>query len=753
MYGPTEATGGATIKRLEPGRRVTIGRPNPSTRIYILDRRQDLLPPGVVGEICLAGIQVSEGYIGQPLETAKYFMKDPFSGDSCGRMYRTGDYGYWDQAKEIVCVGRKDRQIKLRGFRIDLDDIEARMLKADPTITALSTVQKDEDLAVMVQSSSLLVSEFKSKIAELLPRHAIPRFVKVVDHLPLTAAGKVDYVSIKDSFRHEIMSRTPHNSSSTLTAMIETWREILGSASDALIEADSNFLDLGGNSIQQMRLASYISSKIGRPVPLQVIFDHPTIGDLVEHISKFDPVDRVSKVEQKCHEFELSRIEKDWWEKYEMDLGSSAFNVALACSIGKSTNTSRLVDAWNIVLARHRILSCRFLYHRKHGVRRIFSKQPPRAEKITHIDIWQEINRPFDLKHDDLVRVVIAKEYMVITLSHIICDLTTLRTLMSEVNLVYYGRYLIPDKMPCTKHPTPELSVLTRNLEFWTQYLADLPRKHYGYDTSPDRISYRGVSEVCQFPTDLFPNMVKFATKEKVTFHQMVLAAVALAVHHDNTGHDIILGAPYLNRDMATDQETIGLFLEPLPIRVKYPNVRRCSNDDSRDPTDSKPDLGPSTFLHSVQVSSQAALCHAIPWHQLLEHLDLIQDFPGQTLFDIMVTFHDDRQQPKSPLPGCKALYTWSQGSKFKIMTEFVALTEQTVLLRVEYDTDCFTKRQIKILQQLIVSALQGLISIVGYDEMKQHLRLVETGKTSRESLNTRESTGFFGTTLDELST
>lgn len=137
MYGPTEATCGTTIKGLATGERVTVGKPATSTRIYILDSRQYLLRPGVVGEICLAGIQVSEGYIGQLVETAEYFMRDPFSRDPAERMYRTGDYGYWDQAKEIVYVGRKDRQSKLRGFRVDLDEIEVKMLKADPTVTAL----------------------------------------------------------------------------------------------------------------------------------------------------------------------------------------------------------------------------------------------------------------------------------------------------------------------------------------------------------------------------------------------------------------------------------------------------------------------------------------------------------------------------------------------------------------------------------------------------------------------------------------
>ena len=135
-----------------------------------------------------------------------------------------------------------------------------------------------------------------------------------------------------------------------------------------------------------------------------------------------------------------------------------------------------------------------------------------------------------------------------------------------------------------------------------------------------------------------------------------------------------------------------------------------------------------------------------------LEHLDLEQDFPDQALFDVMVTFHDDRQQPKSPFPGCKALYTWSQGSKCKIMTESVALSAQTVLLRTEYDTDCFTQRKIALLQPLIVVALQALMSVGDYDKIKQHLEAVEVDTLTKDGSRVEKSVDVFGSRLDCLS-
>jgi gliotoxin/aspirochlorine biosynthesis peptide synthetase len=133
MYGPTETTCGATIKQLIPNEPVTLGRAVPSTRMYVLDRNRRLLPPGAVGELYIGGIQVSRGYIGLPEMNASRFLVDSIAPEANQMMYRTSDYAYWDSLTGEICmIGRKDRQIKLHGFRLDLDDLESRIAKAIP---------------------------------------------------------------------------------------------------------------------------------------------------------------------------------------------------------------------------------------------------------------------------------------------------------------------------------------------------------------------------------------------------------------------------------------------------------------------------------------------------------------------------------------------------------------------------------------------------------------------------------------------
>ena len=753
MYGPTEATCGATIKRLLPNQPVTIGIPNPSTRILILNKMQRLVPPGVIGEICLAGIQISEGYIGMPAETAKSFIADPIYNELGERMYRTGDYGYWNQDGELVCMGRFDRQIKLRGFRIDLNNLEIQMRRAAPTVDALAVVQRKNFLVAVVQPSSVDVAAFRSRIAKCLPVQAVPRYVTAVDSLPLTTTGKVDYEKVA---KMGLPSTTPSamlSNSSALQEMISIWRNILDLVPEVPIDAVSDFIDLGGNSIQQMLLSSRLSASTGQSIPLRLVVEFPILGELVKAIKDLGCLTYSVRPEQAHQEHELSPIEKDWWQKYEMNLGSSTFNVSFVCKLGDGIDLSRLTMAWNTILARHRILSCRYNVHGRSGVTKTCSENPSRVQRIAFVDIWQEINRPFDLRRENPIGVSISRTCMVARISHIICDLTTLRTLLKEVASVYHGSCLVPIKNIYPGRLVKDTAITPSDLDFWTRYLANAPDPQKCATFQPrDRTSYSGISEVCMLPADLVRDTIDFAAVQKVTFSQMSLAAVAMALQHSTDSLDIVLGSPYLNRTSDDEMDMIGLFLEPLPTRICYPPAPHSStNDTPNSGTPSNASPAPQSFIHSVRKSSQAALSHAIPWTQLLKHLNITPNFPNQPLFDVMVTFHEDRQELLLPIPGCMPLYTWTQGAKFKLMAEFVAVKGDRVLLRVEYDTSCFRKGDVRVLQERVIAALRGIVNGESWEGMRKRVGDVGDGAMCEAEVEWKDGEGFFGVEVGEV--
>lgn len=752
MYGPTEVTCGATTKQLLPGQPVTCGIPNPSVRLYILNDKQRLVPSGVIGEIYISGIQVSEGYVGRPLETARSFLPDSICRQLNSRMYKTGDYGYWNQNGDLVCMGRKDRQIKLRGFRLDLTDLEARMLKAAPDVKAIALVQRKDFLIAMVQPSSLDIAGFKAGIARLLPTQALPRHIIAADQFPLTSAGKVDHAAISNMKSSSGVQYKMPLSCPVLDSMIAIWREILGLASDVPIGSESDFVDLGGNSIQQMQLASKVAAKYGGPVSLQTVLEHSMLSDLAREVERADTRTKLpSGTGCVQDESELSLIETDWWYKYELRLGSSAFNVNFVSRVEKGVDLLELSSAWNTVLRRHRILSSRYRHYRRSGVRKFFSEIPPRVERVRSIDIWQEINRPFDLSVDYLITVHISADYMLVRISHIICDLTSLRTLLREVALVYAGATLPEISTTYAERSLLRTAIAPETLRFWSEYLADLPSEHIAVPRIQNRTSYGGASEVCKMSKELFHDMIRYVSNEKVTFHQLALAAVALALQHSSDILDIVLGAPFLGRETEDDRDTVGLFLQPLPIRIRYPPPPVRSRSKDFGTSDATPGTKHKSFVHSVQGSSQAALSHAIPWTRLLEHLKIQSDFPDNPLFAVMVTFHDDRQENSSPLPGCRTLYTWSEGAKFGLMTEFMATSQNTLLLRIEYDTKCFNSNDVACLQELIVAALKHLMAGLDLDKTRERLKEVKCGQSTSEELERCAEWEFFGVEMDKL--
>jgi len=724
MYGPTEGTCGATIKRLLPGQPVNIGSPNPSTRVYILDRHQCLVPPGVVGEIYIAGVQVARGYIGRPDETAKRFLADSISRRAGERMYRTGDRAYWNYFGEIECLGRNDRQIKLRGFRLDMNDLEIRMAQAAPAAIAVAIAPKDDYLVAMVQPVSLDVADFRSKIAEVLPVHALPRHITAVDNFPMTSAGKLDYRAIANNVRPSLKPTVKPLSTSSERALAAAWREALSMGPDVPITGDSNFVALGGHSILQLLLTSRLTTLFGRRIPFRLIVQSATLHDLARAI------DGLQSQENSAisvfpglvlGEHELSPMEREWWHKYELDQGSSAFNVTFACVFNsKIVDRGRLTTAWNVVMARHRILRCRYVGHRRLGVKRTYSDYPPQVQRVKSLNVWKEINRPFQLKRNDPIRVTISRDQMVIVISHIVCDLTTLQVLLREVASVYSGACLPSVKRTYMDTSSWSNIAFPGDLDFWTKYLENAPERPYGGVKSvPDRNAYSGSSHVCKIPVNTYLRLVEFTEAQKFTFHQLSLAAVALALRIDSDDTDIVLGGPFFNRQSDDDLETIGLFLEPLPIRVRY------------SPNTTAPES--ISFVQVVQEASQSALAHAVPWNQLLQHLQVTPDFPDHPLLDTMVTFHDDRHAPKFPIRGVEPLITWTEGSKFRLLCEFFAVSEDTLLLRLEHDTDSFSRTSILRIERLIIEALECLVANVPYVEVKARLRRTAQTEPSGE--------------------
>ena len=746
MYGPTEGTCGATIKRLMPDSQITIGGPNPTTRLYILDLHRNLAIPGVIGEIYIAGIQVATGYLNLPEETRDRFLPDHIMSNG-EKMYRTGDKGYWNESGEVVCLGRNDRQIKLRGYRLDMNDLEIRVARALPELEAIAISPRGDHLVAMVQPASIDISNLLSQISMILPSYAVPQYVMSTNSLPITRAGKIDYKAISEMVYSTSTREIRGPSTSSEKSVAAAFKAALELDTQFMITAQSNFIDLGGHSLQQLSLSLHLTREFGVHIPLQLVIEHPTIEDLAKAIDSFisykpPPVASSQPLDKES----LCPIEEDWLNRYQFEAGPSCFNVSFASTFAcGSVNRTKLVDAWNTVLARHPLLSCRYITRRGKAPRRVYSDYAPRVERVKSFDLWAEVNRPFQLDRTSPIRIHIAEDMLVVVLSHIVADYTTLAILLKEASTLYNGLELPPVRKNYLDTLRSEESTKPCHLEFWSKYLDGCEESPALFGRKIERNSYRGTSLVTRLPPATAAKILTCANSTSFTLQHLGTGAVALCLQHPEIHRtDIVIGTPHINRDTDEALETVGLFLQPLPIRVKYdPSVQKQDQDQEQNQNQA-----PISFLDAVRDASQAALAHALPWHQLLARLAVSNSYPNHPLSDVMVSFHDSRQATSLSIaaPSFEPCLLWSEGSKFKLMCEFTALPGGSMLLRLEYDPDCVEVQEVAMLQRCVPRVLEWLAEGWGYEAIQRRLR--ESRGVGCEGVVKRD---YFGVKLSEI--
>lgn len=779
MYGPTEGTCGATIKKLLPGQQVTIGKPNPTTRIYILNEDRLLVPPGVIGEIFLAGVQVARGYIGLPEVTADRFRPDPICrlGES---MYKTGDRGYWNEDGEIVCLGRNDREVKLRGFRLDMNDLEVRIARAEPSLQAVAVVVHNEQLMSIVQPADIDIPTLQSTISRSLARHQRPARILAVDRMPTTRAGKTDYLALgkllftPETAREEKMAPA----SPTLRRVIAVVRSILQLEQNVHIRNDSSFDELGGTSLKQVALCSRLSKEFDVQVPLRLIIERPrlsAIADAVDSMLSSGQLHRGGPCRTVDRQT-ASPGELEWFEKYQLDAGTSAFNVFYAAKFSPiRISRKRLTEAWNTVLLRHDILRSRYTKRRGNRGARLLSDCAPRVQDVSELSLWTEVNRPFYVSKNDPIRVLVGQDSMMVVISHIIADFTALAVLLDEVNTLYSGRELAS---PIKTYDQADVWFKEAPMcykTWWLEYLASLPKEPSILKPDKDRKSYYGTSLVSKIPLSLYQAMRNLADAAGLSMQQLVLATVGLVLSCedslDNSKIDVLLGSPYMNRPTDDDLSVVGLYLEPLPIRITYPSTEKrpsktCNNEKMQDQDrghddeqEEEPEQGLDqdgssfSYLKSVRRSSRMALANAMPWHQLLEVMGSDTTYPSHPLFDIMVSFHESSQTQRtgSVIPGVEPCFAWSEGSKFKLMVEFSAFGDEVLMMRLEHDTAVFTTEEIYRLESMIPMALEMLTRCEADSTIAAIVEALGGVKGAQRSSNAVNEGEVFGKLIAEL--
>ncbi|NJN32593.1 MAG: amino acid adenylation domain-containing protein, partial [Synechococcales cyanobacterium RM1_1_8] len=291
-YGPTEATVAATRYFVPPqpteldaaSAQVSIGVPMGNMQIYLLDAQQQLVPDGSIGEICIGGLGVARGYLNRPEINADRFICDRFSGTPNGRLYRTGDLGRYRADGNLICLGRMDNQVKLRGYRIELGEIETCLNQHPMVKQAVVIVREDTPgnkrlVAYWVnkQGQQATATELSSWVAGQLPDYMVPSALVSLEALPLNANGKVDRKALPLPAMTMLGDGTARALTASEQQLAEIWAALMGLAPSDL-QGESNYFELGGNSLSALGLLVQVEKEFGVRLNLSDLFLAPTLG-------------------------------------------------------------------------------------------------------------------------------------------------------------------------------------------------------------------------------------------------------------------------------------------------------------------------------------------------------------------------------------------------------------------------------------------------------------------------------------------
>lgn len=498
MYGPTETTIWSTIENLDIANGpISIGRPIANTEIYILDESLNPVPIGVPGELHIGGDGLARGYLDRADLTADKFIPNQFGNSAGARLYKTGDLARYLEDGRIECLGRADYQVKVRGHRIELGDIEAA-LDQHPLIQACAvTVRKDERgdnrlVAYMVcdKNNPLTITELRDYLKGKLPDYMLPSLFVKLDALPLTPNGKVDRRSLPapDESRPEMKSRFVMPNTLVERELAGMWSEILGVAEVGMRD---NFFELGGHSLLLTRLHTRLAKSFNVHLNLRDLFDAPTVTEMIaviaakliqqhedasaQDVSDLTPQQRESAITRlrnksaaqgepeapailpvsRDKKLSLSFAQQRLWFLHQLNPSDSSYNLAVAFRLTGQLDIPVLDRTLNEIINRHEIL--RTTFQSANGdVFQVISPtarltlditdlsgmaEPDAQAKVAYLTA-EEARRPFDLATGPLMRASLVKlgeksHIVLFTMHHVISDGWSMGVLVREVKALY----------------------------------------------------------------------------------------------------------------------------------------------------------------------------------------------------------------------------------------------------------------------------------------------------------------------------
>jgi amino acid adenylation domain-containing protein/non-ribosomal peptide synthase protein (TIGR01720 family) len=419
FYGPTESTIDALVCRVDQADRPLVGRPLGNLRAYVLDSAGLPVPVGVAGELFLAGAQLAHGYLNRPGLTAEKFVADPF-GPPGSRMYRTGDLVRWTEDGNLDYLGRVDDQVKVRGHRIELGEVEAALLRL-PGVTAAAAAVRDGRLVGYLVPGGAEPSELRAALRRSLPDYLVPTVFVALPELPSTPSGKVDRRALPapalDACRTEhVPPRTPVEQ-----ALAEIFAEVLGIE---LVGATDNFFSLGGDSILSIQIVARARAA-GLALTSKDVFLRQTIAELAPVVGRAQERPVLAEVAGPAP---LTPIQR--WFFAAHGETPNHYGMSLLAELDERVDVDLLRAALVAVIDAHEALRLRFTGATQDVVAEV---DPNLVLQVGDADVWSTM----DTTAGSLLRCVLSGSRLLLAAHHLVIDGVSWRILVEDLETAY----------------------------------------------------------------------------------------------------------------------------------------------------------------------------------------------------------------------------------------------------------------------------------------------------------------------------
>lgn len=722
-YGVTEASVMSTIyRRQEKDKVIKIGKPIANTRLLILDKETMLLPLGVPGELCISGVGVGQGYVNRPELTAEKFITG--SGILTHHfIYRAGDLARWFDDGNIEFLGRIDAQVKVRGYRVELGEIENQLLTIDyiteAAVLLLSFDGSDPDedkylCAYVVASREFVKSELVEIISKKLPAYMIPSYFVRLERMPLSVTGKIDRKSLRELKvtveKDYIAPRTE-----TEKKLVDLWAEILDKEQNT-IGRNANFFELGGHSLKAIKLVSRIHKIFNVRMRLVDIFNTQTIGRTAECIDNLSREKFISiRSAERREYYPLSSAQKRMYVVQQMNLSSVGYNQPQLIPLKFFIDKDKLEITLNKLVNRHESLRSSFEIRNDEPVQVIHINTKLKIEYHEFRDKTQDEGqhkeavdtslpvetlihnfvRPFDLGKAPILRVKLVKlgknsNILLIDMHHIICDGISIELIINDFMALYRGGRELPGlrlqykDYAVWQNSARHQEEIKKQEEYWlNEFSGAVPVSELPLDFKrPPVQDFNGDIIYFKIEDHLRDRLIKVKERTETTLSTLLLAFFYVLLSKYSGQEDIVVGIPTSGRSHTDLENIVGMFVNVLPLR-NFP--RR--------------DITFLEFLQLVKISSLNAYENQdYQFDRLVEKLGLSKVYDRNPLFNLVFSFRKDESEGKKETENKTEDSSYgleNRLSKFDLKLGAIE-NKHTLTMYLEYKTSLYKKETIE---------------------------------------------------------